>query len=50
MKINSAKTKILICTRDPKLKADVYINCQKLDQVDEMVYLGSKITSDGDSI
>jgi len=25
MKINSTKTKILFCARDPKVKADVYI-------------------------
>jgi len=25
MKINSAKTKILVCARDPKVKADIYI-------------------------
>jgi len=25
MKINSAKTNILICTRDPKIKAGVYL-------------------------
>ncbi|VVC35524.1 Reverse transcriptase domain [Cinara cedri] len=25
MKINSAKTKILVCAKDPKVKADVYI-------------------------
>ena len=47
MKINSGKTKILVCARDPKIKADVYIDSQKLVQVDEMVYFGSKITSDG---
>jgi len=50
MKINNAKTKILICASDPKIKADVYIDSQKLDQVDKMVYLGSKITFDGKSI
>jgi len=47
MKINSAKMKILVCARDPKIKADVYIGSQKLEQVEEIVYLGSKITSDG---
>jgi hypothetical protein len=41
MKINSTKTKIL--ARNPKLKADVYIGSQKLKQVEEMLYLGSKI-------
>jgi len=33
MKINSTKTKILVCARDPKVKADVYIGNQKLEQV-----------------
>jgi len=50
MKINSANTKVLVCTRDPKIKRDVYIDRQKLEQVDEMVYLGRKITSDGKSV
>jgi hypothetical protein len=50
MKINSTKTKILVCARDPKVKADVYIGNQKLKQVEEMVYLGSKIISDGKSV
>ena len=50
MKINSTKTKILVCARDPKVKADVYIGNQKLEQVEEMVYLGSKITSDGKNV
>jgi len=34
MKINSTKMKILVCTRDPKIKADAYIDSQKLEQVD----------------
>ncbi|KAL4097313.1 hypothetical protein QTP88_022107 [Uroleucon formosanum] len=50
MKINSTKTKILVCARDPKVRTDVYIGNQKLEQVEEMVYLGSKITSDGKSV
>jgi len=37
MKINSAKTKILVCARYPKVKTDVYIGSQKLEQVEEMV-------------
>lgn len=32
MKINSAKTKILVYARDTKIKADVCINSQKLEQ------------------
>lgn len=50
MKINSAKTKILVFARDPKMKVDVYIDSKKLEQVDELVYLVSKITSDGKSV
>jgi len=38
MKINCTKTKILVCTRNPKVKAEVYIGDQKLEQVEEMVY------------
>ncbi|VVC42546.1 Reverse transcriptase domain [Cinara cedri] len=44
MKINSKKMKILVCTKDPKIKAKIYIGRKKLEQVEEMVYLGSKIT------
>jgi len=50
MKINSAKTKVLGCARDPKIKTEAYIDSQKLEQVDEMVYLESKITSDSKSV
>lgn len=52
MRMNSVKTKILVCARDPKVNADVYIGSKKkkLEQVEEMVYLGSKITSDGKSV
>lgn len=42
--------KILVCARDLKIKADVYTDSQKLEQVDEMVYLGSKITPDSKSV
>jgi len=50
MNINSTKTKTLVCARDPKVKAVVYIGSQKLEQVEEILYLGSKITSDGKSV
>ncbi|VVC26438.1 Hypothetical protein CINCED_3A024292 [Cinara cedri] len=50
MKMNSGKTMILVCARDPKIKADVYIDSQKLEQLEEMVYLRSKITFDGKSV
>ncbi|VVC38522.1 Reverse transcriptase domain [Cinara cedri] len=41
---------ILIRANDPKIKADVYIDSQKLEQVEEMAYLGSKIISDDKSL
>lgn len=50
MKTNSAKTKMLVCAGGTKIKADIYINSQKLEQVDEMVYLGSIITPDHISV
>ncbi|VVC38507.1 Reverse transcriptase domain [Cinara cedri] len=50
MKINGAKTKILVCARDPKIKANVFINSRKLEQVEKMIHLGSMITSDSKSI
>jgi len=37
MEIISAKTKTLVYARAPKIRADVCIDSQKLDQVDEMV-------------
>lgn len=37
MKMNSMNTKVLVCARDPKTKADVYIDSQKLEQVNRMV-------------
>jgi len=37
MKINNTKTKILVCARDPKVKAEVYLGRQKLEQVEEML-------------
>ncbi|VVC44416.1 Reverse transcriptase domain [Cinara cedri] len=39
MKINSAKTKILVCARDLNVKADVYIGSQKLEQVREQYHI-----------
>lgn len=40
MKINITKTKVLVYTiaRDLKIKADVYIDNQQLQQINEMVY------------
>jgi len=31
IKINSAKMKIIVCAKDSKIKADVYIDNHKLD-------------------
>lgn len=50
MKLNSRRTMILVCTRNPQIKTDVYISIQILDQVNEMVYLGSRIPSNSKSI
>lgn len=41
------KTTIPVRAGGPKIKADVYTDGEKLDQVDETVYPGSNITSDG---
>lgn len=49
MKINWAKTKISVCARDPKIKANLHITSKKIEKVHDMAYLGSKITSDGKS-
>lgn len=38
MKMISAKTTIWICARNPKIKAEIYIDNQKLEQVNEMGY------------
>lgn len=50
MKTNIAKIKILVYARDPLIKAEVYIDSQKLDKDHKMVYLWSKIKSDDKSI
>lgn len=48
-KINSAKTKIFDHAPENKSRR-IYVDSQKLEQVDEMVYSGSEIASDGKSI
>lgn len=41
--------KILVCAKDPKMKADVYIDSKELEQIEKTVCFGNKITSDGKS-
>ena len=49
LKINTKKTKILVCSRREEVKTNIKIGKQKLVEVDEFCYLGSRITSDGRS-
>ena len=47
LKINTKKTKIIVCSRREEVKTNIKIRKQKLVEVDEFCYLGSRITSDG---
>ena len=49
LKMNTKKTKILVCSRREEAKTKIKIGKQKLVEVDEFCYLGSRITSDGRS-
>lgn len=49
MRINSGKTKILICAREPTINANIYLENPLISQVSSFKYLGSLITSDGRS-
>jgi len=49
MHINSGKTKILVCAREPTINANIYLENQLISQVISFKYLGSLITSDGRS-
>lgn len=40
--LNSVKTKMQVCARDPQIQADVYITNHRLDQEVEMVYFWKK--------
>lgn len=50
MKLNSLKTKILVCVKNSKIIVNVNIDCTELKQIKKMVYFESKITSNGDNI
>lgn len=47
MRINSGKTKILICAREPTISANIYLENLLISQIFSFKYLGSLITSDG---
>lgn len=50
MKINTKKTKVLVCSSDRNIKARIYLqNNQEIDQVEKLAYLGSIISEDGRS-
>ncbi|VVC36881.1 Reverse transcriptase domain [Cinara cedri] len=49
MRINSSKTKILVCAREPTINANIYLENQLISQVSSFKYLESLITSDGRS-
>jgi len=48
MKINQRKTKVLICSKQ-QIYANIFLNGKMLETVQNFIYLGSKITSDGNS-
>jgi hypothetical protein len=48
IRIHSGKTKKnLVCTREPTINANIYLENQLISQVSSFKYLGSLITSDG---
>lgn len=47
MKINTAKTEVMIMNNWDNEKAEIMLNGVKLKQVEKFKYLGSWITSDG---
>jgi len=50
MLINSGKTKILVCAREPTIIANIYLENQFISQVSSFKYLRSLITLDGRSL
>lgn len=51
MKINNAKTKVVVCCRNDETQTQIItLDGDALEQVNEYIYLGSKITEDGHSI
>lgn len=49
LKINIKKTKVMACSNDGRTKANIKLNGEMIEEVDEFVYLGSRITKDGRS-
>jgi hypothetical protein len=49
MKINKAKTKVLVCSRDEGTQTQIALDGDTLEQVNVYKYLGSTITEDGRS-
>jgi hypothetical protein len=47
LKINIKKTKIMVVSRDTDKEFDIKVQNQKLEKVEEFIYLGHLITSDG---
>jgi len=47
MRINSGKTKILVCARWPAINANIYLEKQLISEVSSFKYMESLITSDG---
>ena len=49
LKINKKKTKILVCSKREEARTNIKLGKQKLEEVKEFCYLGSRITNDGRS-
>ena len=49
MRINTNKTKILVCSRNGENQTSIELRNEKIQEVNEFNYLGSKITNDGRS-
>ena len=49
LKINEKKTKIMIVQRDKFQDMKINVNNNGLENVEDFTYLGSKISSDGNS-
>lgn len=48
MKINTKKTKVLVCSRNNNIKAIIHLqDNQEIEHVEEFTYLGSTISEGG---
>lgn len=47
--LNIRKTKILVITKQQNVKTSIYVNSTKLEQVDQIVYLGYQLNCKADS-